>query len=699
MFNIKHILSGVFLVIAAVSVNAETINVTNTNDSGTGSLRAAIIAANANISFTNILINIPGSSGVERVINVPTSYPAFTSPVEVKTDAAQTGPTVLLAPVVSGPGGGVTGLTFDPGSGSSSVSSVTFRRFVFSVVLNASSIVVDHNKFELNQGGIDVRLLNGNAAASTIVNNTFSGSGLAVSGVSNGVFIIGNSFTSEAIWIGNSNGLVIGGSPYAYANIFNNISGDAIKLENSNGSAVVKNTINGATGTGIVIQGLDNQIESNQINTVTGWDIRVSGGHSNKVNLNNITGNTGTFNGILLENGLSYTVNNNYVNGGSIELDSINSSPFYGKVKVTNNTVYNDPLGFSGHGAISLTDVNGAYVFGNSANNNLGNGFALINSFNNTLIYNWSYSNGRVGIYQFNGQYNKFSKNWIYNNNADIYGGRTGISPNPNKAAPVITSIQRIGGYFVVSGNNTAANDTVEVFLSDAASSNSTLKQNANTFKESAKATGASWTVNIPLGAYTTAGGEVYFIATATDVNGSTSTFSKGKGVELNGPTSISTGYGYVYSTASIPSVTYSWWVAGDATITAGQGTANATITFGSSFTGGYVNVGFTDPVNGWTVYQLAVSKSAPKLGEYISENAALAFPNPFSSSTVVKLTEEQKAATLNLYNVNGELVYTSSGHSANESIELGQNLKPGVYTLHVISGYDKKVMKIVKAD
>src|SRR5947209_1999009 len=54
------------LILAAASVTAATFTVTNTNDSGAGSLRQAILDANANPGLDTIAFNIPGA-GVQTI--------------------------------------------------------------------------------------------------------------------------------------------------------------------------------------------------------------------------------------------------------------------------------------------------------------------------------------------------------------------------------------------------------------------------------------------------------------------------------------------------------------------------------------------------------------------------------------------------------------------------------------------------------
>ena len=60
------VLSAVLLGVAPVTVRAATFTVTNTNDSGSGSLRAAITAANGTPAADIITFALPGS-GVKTI--------------------------------------------------------------------------------------------------------------------------------------------------------------------------------------------------------------------------------------------------------------------------------------------------------------------------------------------------------------------------------------------------------------------------------------------------------------------------------------------------------------------------------------------------------------------------------------------------------------------------------------------------------
>ncbi len=678
------------------AASAETIFVTNTNDSGAGSLRQAINDANANASSTTILINIPGALGADRIINVPTALPAFTTPVELRIDGAQTGKAVLKAPIINGPGAATTGLTFSAGSANSKVEFISFRDFVFSIVLNTGAITINNNRFDNNQGGIDIRPVS--TGGNTIKGNTFTTTNTGASafaGVSAGNTIQGNGFTGEGINL-SGGGNIIGGPGNADPNTFTNTPGTAINLENGSGAIIQHNTINGSQGTGIAVTGIDISILSNNLSNNVGWDITVTGGHSHKIGYNQIFGGNDVFSGIKLSNGLSYNVYNNTVSSGTIELSDLSSSSWYGNLRVTSNTVVNSPNGLSGYGAIALFNTTNAIIRGNDIHNNASNGVYLYNSTNNAIIANTIYENFRAGVNVGNSLYNKISRNVIQNNHADVYGGRTGIALTA-KAAPTITSAKRVGSNFVITGTGSVANDTLEIFLTDRATRNATLTQNALSFQVAVKATGTTWTATLSAANLNSA--EVYFFATATDVNATTSTFSKAVGVELNGPTSATTNHTSTYFAEFLTGASYSFWSTLPYSSVSQSGNQ---VSFNFNQVGsGTVSVGYTDPSTGlWKQYNLAVTVFGPAregAADAAPTVQSLAYPNPFANTTQVTV-EGTEAITLQLFDDKGTLVYSSEGHAHGTTVELGNNLKAGIYTLKTISGGNVETSRIVKA-
>src|SRR5437667_6717641 len=117
------------------SLFSNTFTVTNTNDSGTGSLRQAILDANNNPGLDTIAFNIP-SSGI-HTISPATALPTITDPVIVdgytqpgasQNTLAESDDANLLIELEGSSAGGASGLRIS--AGSSTVRGLIINRFV-----------------------------------------------------------------------------------------------------------------------------------------------------------------------------------------------------------------------------------------------------------------------------------------------------------------------------------------------------------------------------------------------------------------------------------------------------------------------------------------------------------------------------------------------------------------------------------------
>ena len=135
--RLRLLVSASVIVGAAATLAAATFNVTNTNDSGAGSLRQAILDANANPGLDTINFNITGS-GVHTITPL-TQLPVVTDPVFIDgysqpgssmNTLAVGDDAVLLIELdgtTVGPGG--TGLAFDGPNGGSTVRGLVINRW------------------------------------------------------------------------------------------------------------------------------------------------------------------------------------------------------------------------------------------------------------------------------------------------------------------------------------------------------------------------------------------------------------------------------------------------------------------------------------------------------------------------------------------------------------------------------------------
>ncbi len=165
---------------AASSVWSAEFTVINTNDAGAGSLRQAMLSANANLGPDKVVFNIPG--GGLKVIRPATSLPEIADPVEIDayTQPGSSPNTMVerdnaerrieLDGTVSG-GNGLVISTSD-----SIVRGFSIRKFGAAVMLQGSSNIVAGNRL-----GTD------NAPDTYTVTNTVGGNnrGVWIGGVSN----------------------------------------------------------------------------------------------------------------------------------------------------------------------------------------------------------------------------------------------------------------------------------------------------------------------------------------------------------------------------------------------------------------------------------------------------------------------------------------------------------------------------------
>ena len=127
---------AILLLTVPSALGATTFTVTNTNDSGAGSLRQAILDANANGGLDTIAFNIPGS-GVHTV-SPASALPTLTDPVVIDgyTQPGASPNTlpggedaVLLIELDGSAAGNSKGLVLEAGAGGSTVRGLVVNRF------------------------------------------------------------------------------------------------------------------------------------------------------------------------------------------------------------------------------------------------------------------------------------------------------------------------------------------------------------------------------------------------------------------------------------------------------------------------------------------------------------------------------------------------------------------------------------------
>ncbi len=394
-----------------------TLTVTNANDQGPGSLRQAILDANASPDFSYINFNIPGTC---PIVIAPDSadLPKITHGVRIdgytqpgsKANSATQGDNATRCIVLSGQYGLQTGLWFAGASG---------------------------EQFWL-QG---------------LVIKGFSANGLLISG-GTGSLVWGNQFGGRfngATLTPNGKNIAVSGDTYS-----NQIGGDA---------PAQLNVIDGATGAGVSITGLPplfmstgNSVIGNLIGTwggetgtlvgnAVGVDVSTSG---NSVRDNVIVGSGSD--GVLLHGTFAHdnTIENNRIG----RIDSFCFS-------FPTHFCYNDDAPNGRHGVRIEAGAHDNLVQGNTVWYNTQMGISVADSGkNNELSANSIYQNGSYGI----------DLDGVGRNDNDSDHGATNL---PNRGLNYPEQIQAWGGtrHGTVSGMlfSTNGNYQIQVFSSAAA--------------------------------------------------------------------------------------------------------------------------------------------------------------------------------------------------------------------------------------
>lgn len=249
-----------------------TLLVTNTNDSGTGSLRAAITQANLDTIADTIQFAINGGTGF-NTISLQSTLPSVVSPIIIDgTSQAGYGANTLsvgggnnstIQIVLDGAGltGNSPGLEFTSTASGSEVNGLSFINLPVGIKSNASNMSITGNYFGVKPDGnlqtskmgtgVDISGVNGGsiggigAAQQNLFGNL--NTGVIVSGGQN-VIIVGNRFgvgQSNTVFAGNNTGVYVtslGANSVAFGHGING------NLFGKNGIAIGLSGVNGATG-------------------------------------------------------------------------------------------------------------------------------------------------------------------------------------------------------------------------------------------------------------------------------------------------------------------------------------------------------------------------------------------------------------------------------------------------------------------
>ena len=438
--------------------------VTNTNDSGAGSLRQAILDANAHAGRDTIIFNI--GSGPQTIAPL-SALPNLSDPVIVD---GSTQPGFAGQPIIELNGTTAGTCLYLPVSGSGS----TIRGLVVNRC-NGHGILIDGSN-NVIQGNYVGTNSTGTAAAPVLFSSIF------VAGNNNQIG--GTSPLARNVLSGNGHqGIAMTGSG-------NTVQGNFIGT-NATGTAAIgggavfifqgasNNMIGGTTGTtpGGACTGACNLVSGNSgsvsINVFT------SGGATNNTVQGNVIGLNATATGTIPNTGSGVSlsgVSGNHILGNVISGnpgDGINISSVAGLI-ATGNDIQGNVIGSSallknGNNGINLNGAMNTMVGGSAP----GAGNVISSNGNNGIVVNCPTLNSVVTC----GVGNVFQRNSIFShpNNLGIRLNSNGTSfGNNNQAAPVVSFAGVSGGGTVALGSLTTGsanqNYTLEFFSNDACS-------------------------------------------------------------------------------------------------------------------------------------------------------------------------------------------------------------------------------------
>ena len=499
---------------------ASIFTVTNTGDSGTGSLRQAILNANSNPGADRIEFAIPGAG--PHTITPTTVLPTISDPVTIAGNSQQGFSGVPVIELNGGSAGaGVDGLKIT--AGSSVVRNLVINRFSNTGIDLSSNgnNIIEGNYIGTNAAGTaDMgNTFHGLTVQSS--NNTIGGTTAAarniISGNDNfGIFLTagttGNSVQGNFIGtnaagteaVGNSSGVATGGQSGTFAN--NTIGGTA---------PGARNIISGNNGLGVSISGtiVGNLVQGNFIGTNAAGSAALGnisdGVLINFGSLNNtIGGTTPAARNVISgngRNGIRCDYHPNMIQGNFIGMQMNGVSPLgNGSNGVFLNFVGGNTVGGAATGAGNTIAFNG------------GDGVLVVTGTANAVSSNSIFSNTGLGI---NLELDGATPNDPCDNDS---GG------NNRQNFPVITSANSSGGSTTIQGTLDSLPDItyrIEFFSNSACVSGVSEGQN---FIGSATATtnsncGASFTITLPVAV--PSGG--FITATAIDPDANTSEFSQ----------------------------------------------------------------------------------------------------------------------------------------------------------------------------
>ncbi|MFH1321842.1 MAG: NosD domain-containing protein [Bacteroidota bacterium] len=362
----KTILSIASILLIPLLLPAATYTVTNTDDSGAGSFRQAIIDANSVPGPDNINFNIPTSdpnynatTGV-WTITPSTDLPMITggyTNINATTQTTNQGNTNTQGPEIALDGGNTLTYGFRIVSPSNTIKGFIIGQFEFGIQIygtmaTGNSITTNYIGADRSGAGIysnDHGIgFSGDAANITIANNLISGNTIVgiVCSPANNIFITGNKIGTDIsgmLSLPNPIGIILDNS-------YNNTIGGISPSE--------RNIISGNTDCGILI----NDIGSSG-NTIIG----------NYIGINeNSTDTVPNGNGVMVISANNNTIGGTTSNERNIISGNMGSGIVMNGTGANNNSVIGNYIGIDSSGTIALSNHYGVIIKADADNNIVG---------------------------------------------------------------------------------------------------------------------------------------------------------------------------------------------------------------------------------------------------------------------------------------------------------------------------------------
>jgi uncharacterized repeat protein (TIGR01451 family) len=503
---------------------ASTFSVTNTNDSGLGSLRQAILDANSNPGADAISFNISGSG--TQTITPLSQLPLITAAVTI--DGRTQNPGSATPPIeVAGAsaGAGINGLTLT--GGNSTVRGLVINRFDSNgIELSGSGDIIDGNFIGTSATGIGGQ---GNGATGVLIN---SGSGHVVGGTVTAArnVISGNVGHGVQVLLGPAmnhqvQGNFIGTDATGTFGLGN--QSDGVEMLSGTGNvtnctvggttAGAGNVISANTGVGVqfITVGTSNLVQGNLIGTDASGSIDLGNGSS----------------GVAINEANNCTVGGTVAGAGNVISGNGSNGVRINSATSSGNRVQGNKIGTRADGTTSLPNSTDGILILNSASNNTVGGAA---GEGNIIAFNLG-----AGVMVESGTGNAIQSNAIFSNGGlGIDLAPAGVTPNDAgdgdsgannlQNFPVLTSSNGAAGGVNIQGTlNSNANTTFTLDFFSSSSCDASGNGEGQTFLGSATATtngSGNAAFNVTLAASASSGESI--TATATNPQGNTSEFS-----------------------------------------------------------------------------------------------------------------------------------------------------------------------------